>query len=70
MKVIVSPRAEAQIRKRREWWRQNTIRWYRMPKTRCHLYLEVIEASGEVHVLAAGGCQRRRSPRLHLHDAP
>lgn len=105
MKVIVSPRAEAQIRRRAEWWRQNrdkapdlfdrefvealeriqriaptlpvwsrqlghTIRRYRMAKTRCHLYLEVSEAAGEVYVLAAGGGQRRRPPPLHLQDAP
>ena len=44
----------------------HTIRRYLMPKTRCHLYLEVTEA--EVQVLALGGGQRKRAPRIRLQE--
>jgi hypothetical protein len=47
-----------------------TIRRYLMRRTRCHLYLEVVQESDEVLVLGAGGSQRRRPPRLRLNDAP
>ena len=105
MRVTATHRAEAQLRKRGEWWRENRnkapdlfdrefaeaierlgriasslpiysrprghiVRRYLMPKTRCHLYVEVIEAVGEVLILAASGGQRRRPPRLRLQDAP
>ena len=48
----------------------HVVRRYLMPKVRCHLYLEVTEMPAEVVVLAAGGSQRKRPPRLPLHDAP
>ena len=48
----------------------HVVRRYLMPKTRCHLYLEVTETQSEVLVLAAGGSQRKRPPRLRLQDAP
>ncbi len=47
-----------------------TIRRYLMPKTRCHLYLQVIEASAEVLVLSAGGGQRKRPPRFRFQESP
>ena len=43
--------------------RGRTIRRCLMLKTRCHLYFE-IRSSNEVWVLAAGGGQRKRPPRL------
>jgi len=48
----------------------HAIRRYLMPKTRCHLYLELNETRAEVRVLAAAGGQRRRPPRIRLQDAP
>jgi len=48
----------------------HVVRRYLMPKTHCHLYLEVTDSPAEVLVLAAGGSQRKRPPRLRLHDAP
>ena len=48
----------------------HVVRRYLLPKTRCHLYLEVTETPGEVVVLAAGGSQQKRPPRLRLQDAP
>jgi len=48
--------------------RGHTIRRYLMPKTRCHLYLEVLEDPAEVLVLAAGGGQRKRPPRFRLQE--
>jgi hypothetical protein len=47
-----------------------TILRYLMPGTRCHLYFEVLAEADEVHVIAAGGAQRRRPPRIRLQDAP
>jgi hypothetical protein len=48
----------------------HAIRRYLMVRTRCHLYFEVIETPAEIRVLAAGGGQRKRPPRMRLHDAP
>jgi hypothetical protein len=48
----------------------HSVRRYRMPKSRCHLYFEVIKSPGEVRVLAAGGSQRRRPPKIRLQDEP
>src|SRR5262245_48413054 len=44
--------------------RGHTIRRCLLYKTRCHLYFEIRVPAGEVWVLAAGGGQRRRPPRL------
>lgn len=41
-----------------------TVRRCLMPKTRCHLYIEIDAAVDGVWVLAAGGGQRRRPPRI------
>jgi hypothetical protein len=104
IRVRFSLLADAQLRARRLWWRENrdkapdlfdrelgeavdrlarnaamlpifarrsghVIRRYLMPRTRCHPYLEVTENPPEVIVLAAGGGQRKRSPRFRLQDA-
>jgi len=45
-----------------------TVRRRLLPKTRCHLCFEPQESTGEVWVVAAGGSQRKRPPRLQ--DAP
>lgn len=44
--------------------RGHIVRRCLMPKTTCHLYLEIDVAAGEVWVLAAGGGQQRRPPRI------
>lgn len=46
----------------------HTIRRFLMPKTRCHLYIEVMEAAAQVLVLAAGGGQRKRAPGVRLQE--
>ena len=48
----------------------HAIRRYLLSKTGCHLYLMVTEGPVEVLVLAAGGSQRKRPPRIRLQDAP
>lgn len=99
MFVRVTPEGEAQLERRKTWWREHrpknpglfdrefaeviaqigerpesfpvfavrrsrTIRRCLMPKTRCHLYLEIDANVGEVRILAAAGGQRRRPPRI------
>ena len=44
------------------------IRRCLMPKTRCHIYFEVLSSDVLVHALS--GAQRRRSPRFKLQDGP
>lgn len=39
-----------------------------MPKTRCHLYIEVRPVEGEVVIVAAGGGQQQRPPRFRLQE--
>ena len=48
----------------------HVVRRYLMPKTRCHLYLEVTDAPAEVVVLAAGGSQRKRPKTLPMSPRP
>lgn len=35
-----------------------------LPKTRCHLYFEVVSTANEVWVIAARGAAQRRGPKL------
>jgi len=41
-----------------------TVRRCLLRKASCHLYFEVVEAAGEVWILAARGAVQRRLPRL------
>jgi hypothetical protein len=41
-----------------------TVRRCLLVKTRCHLYFEVLDETGEVWVTAARGAAQRRPPKL------
>jgi hypothetical protein len=47
-----------------------TIRRCLMKRTRCQLYIETDTSAGVVWLLAAGGGQRRRPPRIQLRTPP
>jgi hypothetical protein len=48
----------------------HAIRRRLLPKTRCHLYFEILERQDEVQILAAAGSRQRRTPRIRFQDAP
>lgn len=48
----------------------HAIRRRLLPKTRCHLYFEILEGKREVQILAAAGSRQRRTPRIRFQDAP
>jgi hypothetical protein len=50
--------------------RGHPIRRRLLPKTRCHLYFEILEGQGEVQIVAAAGSRQRRAPRIRLQDGP
>jgi hypothetical protein len=71
MKVIITPRAEAQIATRRAWWRENRRAARDLFDIElAHAVERIGTAPWSFPVLAAGGGQRKRPPRLRLQDAP
>jgi hypothetical protein len=50
--------------------RDHIVRRGLMRRTRCHLYFELRADANEIWLVAAGGGQRLRPPRLRFQETP